>query len=495
MDSNIQAKAPLDSDVDSLFGKSKPVVWRTVMFVVLIVATLGAAITFVIYFVAANQHNSNKNGPSHVKNPVCNDQCVLSLVESIPVGLTFKPDSPSHPSTFSGLMSLMEAATKSIEIASFYWTLNGSDIDFHDNSSWEGEKILQTLASAGHDRKIKIKIAQNEPDGINKNTEYLAKYAGAEVRTLNFKQWFNSGILHTKMWLIDRKHLYVGSANLDWRSLTQVKELGAVVYNCSCMAVDMGKIFDVYWYLGAPNASIPNSWPAQFSTSVNDNTSMLIKFNNSEATTYLSSSPSPLCPEGRTIDIDAIIRIIDSAEEFVYVAVMDYFPTTQFPAHGVPRRFWPVIDDAFKRAAFDRGVNVSLLISHWNHTWEDMPKYLKSLAELKSYWEPKIDINVRIFQVPAFTEDQRKIPYARVNHNKYMVTDKTAYIGTSNWSADYFIDTGGIGLVVNQNKSQADVRQQLEDIFLRDWHSNYSTYIWDFNFTRPHHHFHVHTEL
>ena len=61
----------------------------------------------------------------------------LSLVESIPVGLTYDPGSPSHPSTFSGLMNLMKEAKKSIEIASFYWTLNGSDIAFHDNSSWE----------------------------------------------------------------------------------------------------------------------------------------------------------------------------------------------------------------------------------------------------------------------------------------------------------------------------------------------------------------------
>lgn len=30
--------------------------------------------------------------------------------------------------------------------------------------------------------------------------------------------------------------------------------------------------------------------------------------------------------------------------------------------------------------------------------------------------------------VPA-NESQAKIPYARVNHNKYMVTDKVAYIG------------------------------------------------------------------
>ena len=46
--------------------------------------------------------------------------------------------------------------------------------------------------------------------------------ANAEVRTLDFDKLMGAGILHTKMWLIDRKHLYVGSANLDWRSLTQV---------------------------------------------------------------------------------------------------------------------------------------------------------------------------------------------------------------------------------------------------------------------------------
>ena len=34
-----------------------------------------------------------------------------------------------------------------------------------------------------------------------------------------------------------------------------------------------------------------------------------------------------------------------------------------------------------------------------------------------------------MFIVPSFTYNQTKIPYARVNHNKYMVTDQHAYIG------------------------------------------------------------------
>ncbi len=51
-----------------------------------------------------------------------------------------------------------------------------------------------------------------------------------------------------------------------------------------------------------------------------------------------------------------------------------------------------------------------------------------------------------MFTVPSFSPEQAKIPFARVNHNKYLVTDKAAYIGTSNWSADYFLFTAGIGI-------------------------------------------------
>lgn len=84
----------------------------------------------------------------------------------------------------------------------------------------------------------------------------------------------------------------------------------------------------------------------------------------------------------------------------------------------------------------------------------------------------------RRFVVPA-TEDQKKIPFGRVNHNKYMVTDNIAYIGTSNWSGDYFIDTAGIGFVSqdtvhHRNESDITLRTQLASIFERDWNSQYA---------------------
>jgi len=61
---------------------------------------------------------------------------------------------------------------------------------------------------------------------------------------------------------------------------------------------------------------------------------------------YFSSSPAPFCPDGRAVDIDAILRHIDEAQEFVYVAVMDYFPITLYQQ---PPTFWPDIDNKLRK--------------------------------------------------------------------------------------------------------------------------------------------------
>ena len=45
-------------------------------------------------------------------------------------------------------------------------------------------------------------------------------------------------------------------------------------------------------------------------------------------------------------------------------------------------RYWPVIDDALRRAAFDRKVQVRLMASLWNHTRPDLKQYLRSLAAM-----------------------------------------------------------------------------------------------------------------
>ena len=52
-----------------------------------------------------------------------------------------------------------------------------------------------------------------------------------------------------------------------------------------------------------------------------------------------------------------------------------------------------------------------------------------------------------------------------------MTTKDTAYISTSNWSADYFLFTHGVTVVVN-GKQFADT---LNAVFERDWNSEYAS--------------------
>ncbi|XP_047522173.1 5'-3' exonuclease PLD3-like isoform X2 [Pieris napi] len=404
----------------------------------------------------------------------CSDECRLSLVESIPEGHMYPPNS-THANTKNVWLDLIDDAQSSIEIASLYWTLRFNE-QYKYNSSIEGEQVFQALLAAGLKRNIKLRIAQNWPSKSypNVDTEYLVKKKAAQVRSLNFSKLLGSGVLHTKFWIIDKTHFYIGSANMDWRSLTQVKELGIVAYNCSCLATDLAKIFEVYWTLGSPDAVVPDTWPKELSTEINMEHPINISDDQSNYGVFITSSPPPFSPAGRTNDDDAIVNIIHSAEEFVYISVMDYAPAFEFTPQP---KYWPKIDDALRAAALERHVRVRMLISWWRHSSPAEEHYLRSLAALNQAL-PHLDIQVRRFIVPS-TPDQDKIPYARVNHNKYMVTDKTAYIGTSNWSADYFVDTAGVAFVYkpemeNKVRNGSDIRRDLQELFERDWTSPYA---------------------
>lgn len=436
------------------------------------VATVLLAATALYSLLTPRVPSSNPAPSSSLRLPQaesCTDPCKIVLVESIPEGLEFN-SSTTHPSIFQAWLNLMSEARSSIDIASFYWTLTNKDTRTHEPTANQGETILQKLAEVSG--SLSVRIAVNTPQESQPHDDLrLLKDSGADIRNVNMRE-LTSGVLHTKFWIVDKKHIYIGSANMDWRSLTQVKELGAVVYNCSCLAADLGKIFEAYWFLG-DSQSIPSPWPSSFSTLYNKDTPLQLPLNNTPSHVYLSSSPPSFCAAGRTPDLQSILSVMEDAQSFIYIAVMNYLPTMEF-SH--PKRYWADIDTQLRRVGYEKRVKVRLLISCWASTQPLMFPFLKSLA---SVYDPKskLDIQVRLFVVPASTQ-QKEIPFARVNHNKYMVTDKIAYIGTSNWSGDYFVSTAGSALVVNQTASQSSeptVQSQLKAVFERDWDSDYST--------------------
>lgn len=447
------------------FQRRSCVYWTCMLLLLTLSMVLLTAMA-VYSLLTSQKHHSTSPQRSGWDEPPCSDPCSFVLVESIPEGLVFNSSTP-NPSIYSAWQQLMSEARSSLDIASFYWTMTNDDTGTHEPSAAQGEAILQRLAELSG--KLSVRVAVNAPQEFQKADLMLLNSSGADIRVVNMKE-LTSGVLHTKFWVVDKKHIYIGSANMDWRSLTQVKELGAVVYNCSCLAEDLEKIFEAYWFVGK-SQSIPSPWPSSFSTAFNQDNPLQLQLNNTEASVYLSSSPPSFCPSGRTPDLQSILSVIDDAHSFVYIAVMNYLPTMEF-SH--PKKYWSSIDSELRRVAYERRVKVRLLISCWGSTQPIMFSFLKSLASLQDP-KSKLDVQVRVFVVPA-TPSQKEIPYARVNHNKYMVTDKTAYIGTSNWSGDYFVNTAGSALVVKQpaESTEPTIQSQLQEVFERDWSSAYS---------------------
>jgi phospholipase D3/4 len=253
----------------------------------------------------------------------------IQLVESIPEGLVYDADAPSFMSTFDAWNHLINEAKKTLLIGSFYWSLKSDEVYNHSSSIY-GDKIFHSLLNAGTERKIDIRIAQSMPSQVSPNidTEILEKRKAAKVRSVNFMKLFGAGVLHTKVWIVDGQHFYIGSANMDWRSLSQVKELGVLVTNCSCLAKDLTKIFNVYWELGRNDSTIPPKWPDKFTTGINADKPMLVNYNGGDYLfgSYFASSPPPMNPRGRANDLSSITQTIENAERFVYISVMDYFP-------------------------------------------------------------------------------------------------------------------------------------------------------------------------
>ncbi|KAE8289781.1 Phospholipase D4 [Larimichthys crocea] len=336
---------------------------------------------------------------------------------------------------------LISMATDQVDVVSFYWTLTGEDINVNSSSDIPGRDILTGLGELPS-RNVSVRVVTSVPSVPTNSTDLkVLKQKGVHVRKVNFGRLMK-GVLHSKFWIVDRKHVFIGSANMDWRALTQVKELGVVIYNCSSLAKDLQKVFKSYW----------QPLPHKFSTIV-------------------LSSIEDSGPE-------AILSAISEAQHYVNIAVMEYFPTTRFEK---PQRYWSFIDDAIRTAAFEKKVKIRMLISCGQDSDPAMLPFLQSLASLDS---PQKDINIQIKLYIVPVANQSDIPYSRVNHNKYMVTDKVAYIGTSNWSGDYFLTTAGVGLVISQHaphpvwETEA-LQSQLKAIFDRDWHSEFAVHLAD----------------
>ncbi|XDB58478.1 hypothetical protein AB1E18_011891 [Capra hircus] len=254
-----------------------------------------------------------------------------------------------------------------------------------------------------------------------------------------------------------------------------MKELGVIFYNCSCLVLDLQRIFALYSSLKF-KSRVPQTWSKRLYGVYDNEKKLQLQLNETKSQAFVSNSPKLFCPKNRSFDIDAIYSVIDDAKQYVYIAVMDYLPIS---STSTKRTYWPDLDGKIREALVLRSVKVRLLISFWKETDPLTFNFISSLKAICTEIA-NCSLKVKFFDLErenvCITKEQRNHAFPRLNRNKYMVTDGAAYIGNFDWVGNDFTQNAGTGLVINQAdvRNNTSIIKQLKDVFERDWYSPYA---------------------
>jgi phospholipase D3/4 len=455
-----------------------------------------------------------------------------SLVESIPVGLEDLRGTAGVQYTEDVLVDLTRAAQSTIDVTAMYWALlpdaTGDDekgfttAQFDTMGAGEGRALFNALREAAA-RGVPIRILQSPGfSGQQRESAALEEEFPEKVtiHSVDMGAWYGgSGIMHQKIWIFDARHLYLGSANMDWKSITQVKEMGITVEDCPELAADALKYFNAWWAFSAlrpasaevfdPVARVDRMVPPwstllhpkdraespldhdEFATDFSSTNPLLLTLNDEPGGVFLTGSPGEVRGRGRTWDGDGLVYTVDDARRSICVSVMDFAPIGLYSrrspaaptATGISPDdtpvWWPSLCDALLSAALTRKVYVRLLVSKWAHTSGLIEPLLVALqkeaeAGRADTYVGSGQLEIKQFIVPGWdstTGEDRKYPgHTRVNHTKYIVTDRRINIGTSNMTWDYFASTAGSSL----NSNHPSLVGTLQAVFDRDWASSYA---------------------
>ena len=332
-------------------------------------------------------------------------------------------------------LEMVKNAKRSLDFAEFYLEGKSGEIL---------EPVVEAILVAAR-RGVRVRIltetgmAENSKDLL----ELFRRQPEIEITLFNWKE-LTGGILHAKYFIVDENEVYVGSQNFDWRSLSHIQETGLHIRS-PLFARALKEIFETDWAFSrgdrAAYKRFKNIQPLRFS-----------------ANAFLVASPPQYNPRGVAGALDTLISLIDKARRRITVQLLEY----GLSIWKRPEKFTR-IDRALRRAA-KRGVQVKMLIADWNKRQPGVDD-LKSLAKVKN-------IEIKFVTIPPFSGGF--IPYARVIHSKVMRVDEDiSWVGTSNWSYDYFFKSRNIEVVMRL----PEVASALDVVFLSLWNGPYAALV------------------
>lgn len=181
-----------------------------------------------------------------------------------------------HLSLVPGVLSTADVfrwlagnSSKKLDIMAQYWQLKASPSDPRSGDYGYSEDDMQGFgANDGHsvykaienaaDHNVSIRLLQHSgvyPDYTKEPSDLASGRPNVKNVTLLLSKWWGSGIVHAKVWISDSQDVYIGSANNDWKSLTQVKEVGVYITGCPSISRNVEIYFNNLWKLGSMNDS------------------------------------------------------------------------------------------------------------------------------------------------------------------------------------------------------------------------------------------------
>ncbi|XP_035494184.2 inactive phospholipase D5 isoform X2 [Scophthalmus maximus] len=171
------------------------------------------AVLVVLIFSSVDIWGDDEDG---ITEENCSRDCRIVLVENIPDDLSLPADGGPHLPLSVGFHALLDQAQHSVEVVSPVWDLSSRDSEAVPSAAKQGQLLFQRLLGL-KSREVKLKIASGLTDSAELKT--LAAHS-AEVHFVNMTALTRGG-LHSSFVIVDRRHIYIGSADMDWRSLSK----------------------------------------------------------------------------------------------------------------------------------------------------------------------------------------------------------------------------------------------------------------------------------
>jgi phosphatidylserine/phosphatidylglycerophosphate/cardiolipin synthase-like enzyme len=319
-------------------------------------------------------------------------------------------------------IQMIQQAKSEIELCHFY----GSD----EVGSRLGGVVRALEDAADRGVTIRMLFASTFQETYSELPARLGARPGIQVAFLDLEEE-TGGVMHAKYMLVDQRDAFLGSANLDWRSLDHIVELGVRVEGTQ-LAGALGTLFEGDWarahgrpYL-VPVSGMRRSFKAQLNRAQIEG--------EGEGELWITPAISPASFGHRTSewDLPQFLELIDTAQVSLRATTL----TLKLDdPRGEP---FDQLRHSLTQAA-KRGVQIQLLVSQWCKRGGA----LKSVQELNAIE----GIEVRFLVIPEASTGP--IPFARVLHAKTLVADgKRAWIGSSNLQLSYFTSSRNVGLII-----------------------------------------------